>query len=528
MGSGLSTLLSRCVGALKASYIHKALSPDESFEKNKEYLIVFGRQEGARVRFLGAKHSNKKEMLDELQFLNLDTGDILKIKKVELLDSIPGSIKKNRTFTKNAPYKIHSMDGEIFNGIFLGEHQSKSRNRGLDGALVFYDLNARSIRYYDDANIFQIVRDDDARFINEVGEVPPDPRAQAWHDDVYETVDLLRKNKGLEFSIKKGELDALSAEQKQTLQTFMEQVEYSLEKYDSSMRGVLGPQNVSKRIHVRFIPDVKGMAYTYSGRVELAGGEKLFIRMPLDRSRSDLGLSIGVVLHERGHHYGTNANFSEKNEIALLDDSGFKEGLSDYFAAHIQGDPVVGRYHLEDRLWLRHVENRTVLDGDEDVVMRSPLDASVGGELEPHNLSIFYSYPMWSAFKHHIRGKRPSSTSPADLWKSINSKIEANYRVYEEYIEGRRDPDAPELTDESMLLNNLQFFYVHLYKEAFLSNGVHDPKVVASMQYAYQQANKNFVMPWKEIERIATSLKSIEDIDRQQGQGSSTNSILNE
>jgi len=521
-----ASFLGRCIGALKASIIKKTLSPDEEFELEKEYLIVYGRQESARVKFLGAKHSDRTEFLDDFQFLNLDTGEILKIKRVELLDSVPGSIKKNRTYKKNVPYKIHSIDGEIVNGIFLGEYQSRSKHQALDGSLVFYDLNTRAIRYYDDADIFQIVRDDDARYINELGETTSFFRGLPLHDDVYEPVDPLRKTKGLEFTIKKGELDSLSAEQKQTLQTFMDQVEYSLEKYDSAMKGVLGPQNVSKRIQVRFLPDTNGNAYTYDSKVEVAGDEKLFIRLPLDKSRSDLGLSVGVFLHERGHHYGTNATLSVKNEIGLLEDSGFREGLSDYFAAHIQGDPAVGRYHFADQLWLRHLENRTVLSGGKNVVMRSPLDASVGGELEAHHLSIFYSYPMWSAFKHHIRGQHRSKVSPTDLWKSMHSKMDANYNSYQEYLQGRRDPDALALTEESELLSNLQFFYVHLYKEAFLSEGVHDPKVIASMQFAYQQANKKFIMPWKEIERIANSLKSIEDIDRQQGPDSSTNTIL--
>lgn len=516
--ASLGARLRLCWASLVQSKVISRLSPDSDFEVGNEYYLVHGAQKTNRVRFLGIKKDQldvSKEYLDNLSFLDLDTGKFFNIRRAEVLDFIPSNLRNYKTYTQSKTYKVHKLNGEVFNGIFLGEFIGKQRGQVLDGHLAFYNLESKAIQYVDDSNIFHVVQNEEARLAYQDIDLPGrNLQSDPWDVESAASFSLLRNShKNIEFGIHSPTQQRLSPGQRVALDNFMRGAESALERFDAKMEGALRAGRVSRKLHIRFVDDPTKRAYTFAEPTEVGGRDRYFVRLPIDLKREDLGLSIGTLLHERGHHYATNSAIAKDKQVSLIEDLAFKEGFSDYSAAQVLGDPSIARFHYDHSVWLRNIETREVLTGEGNKVLRSPLDATSRGVLEEHKLSVFYSYPMWSAYKSILSQMgfaQRESFKVSELWNEFFTKIEENDAAYDDYLFGLKGADAEGLSPESEYVRNIQFFYIHLYKEAFLNASSYSPQGVRAIQSAYNDSKKAFLLPWKEIERVATLLRENE------------------
>lgn len=482
--------------------------PDYEFDKGEAYNIVVD-DKVMRAKFLGTDYNtHDKEGLDYLTFQDTKTKEIHRIPRLMINGVVEDNYNPSPHYTLNAPYKIHTTDGRVLNGIFVGEKVTKGDISPSKIAIL--NLETGKVETYFSWEIFHVKRNNDLAENIRSEEAPKDLPTEFNFDKSTPVTAIPHSHHGnIRIEVDSKMLAAMTPGQKRAFNAF---VDVSLEKmarFDANMRRAFPMQRIDNEVTIRFLTPEYG-AYTHASKLEIGGRDAFFIRMPLDLSRSDLGLDVSTILHERGHHYGHNANISSGSNISLLDDLGYIEGLADYFMAHELRDPAMARGIPEGGLWYRHLERREELVNGKIRVIRSPLDAERFGRLEGHALSTFYSYPMWRAFVASQQNSGNRKITPPDLWKDFHKDMEKNYEIYQEYRKGSFVGEIPHQSEESEMLQNIDFFYSYFYKEAYLN-----PKTPAEkrhyLQAAYNDAKKNFTLPWSSIEVTAGKMQSLTD-----------------
>jgi len=404
-------------------------------------------------------------------------------------------------YKKTKTYKILTTDGRVLNLRFLG---MKEKNSHLLHELKFNDLDTGEVvtlmpidiaSYIEIPKLKELIKEDlNHSYISE-------KEIKAKIDEV--AASHVVSESGLAtVVINPKELGAMNRDQTNSIKVNARLIAENLSAFDTQLATLFGRKPDHAPIYVQLInAEKEPAAHTYPQLVKINGIESWLMVIPYELAPEGVqGISIGTVLHERGHNITDKA--SSEHKSGLNYDSAVIEALADFTAAYHKADPGIARGH-GDKASLRNLERGTYSRDEGDLTMQDPFDTINNGFLEHHLLSSFYSHPLWKIFVAAKAEGRADSTIPViEKLFAVAKKFEPSHQDYRWAHWGEAYGISNEDTKS---MANLEFFYACLYREAFIENTIGEKKL---LEQAYLSANKKFTLNWDNIRSLAYALEA--------------------
>ena len=350
------------------------------------------------------------------------------------------------------------------------------------------------------------------------------------------------KDDRIVFSLDRLSWRSMTPELQSELRNNLQQMSQTLREMDNEMSNLFG-QDI--RRHPTRIQLTTGghaqQAYAMNIPQKIDGIENWLITLPFQvidtpaGSKID-GLSTSVLLHERAHNWASHLSVDASHRHRLFYDSAFIEAQADIFSSlQSRGDPKIGRGYMGLVTGLRDLKSaeKTIHPQHAPLRVRSYLDAAQGPNLSPHDLSFFYSLPMWNIIRFTRRNGTPARSTgarairaPKKLFAIISQQLKNYENSHLEYrrsywgdSEHNRENGSPIsnydlMNRDTHSVSNIEYFYATLYREAFIegsrdqsSDPAFSPGERQILQNAYQEAKNTFYINWEQIERIAQVLQ---------------------